>query len=520
MLSILDINIDEYIRSLQENFNLYLFHSLRSRDGIIKLKELSDNYKRANGDDKNSILISINNWAKTNKPVTAAWIEASPSDSRTMSLLRRFNELVNNDRLISFISPGTYLDAGAANNKITDFLLQRNGNERDVLTQTIEDNELSKIFNTSNDLKVDEQEIIQVSHNGNVLLKFRIERIDDIQIGRKSKKVYVLHIEKFFSLECNKYGPLTVIGPYITIQIVWKTILDRLSASSGSSEKKKSKIDQSNANNPYPEARDINLFKEADICLKANKTSMDMLKAIYAINIFKNYPDYDKFSIFNDLNIARFFAAVSGDNGGVCIYIQNKIDLVNDPSYISLVINKEILKYLYSVSELQPTVSSLTVYKDAEENGYEEDEVNSFGKRIQGILKYSTKNNRMPSKTNKKFIQTALSKMQKRGTLGSFKKWCIKNRLISKSGKVTKKCINLAKKSPNLKIRRRAIFAQNIKAFEGSKRKKTRKTSMKIPAKLKKLAKKYSVRLTTKRGYKSEKLIKKQINMRMRKYQK
>jgi len=138
-----------------------------------------------------------------------------------------------------------------------------------------------------------------------------------------------------------------------------------------------------------------------------------------------------------------------------------------------------------------------------------------FGKRIR------SKNNKMPPKTNKKFIQSALSKMRKRGTLGSFKKWCIKNRLISKSGTVTKKCINLAKKSPNLKIRRKAIFAQNIKAYQGAKKgskfgkKTTRKVlKNKIPKSLKKLAKKYSVRLTTKRGHKSVQQIKKQIKLR------
>jgi hypothetical protein len=142
-----------------------------------------------------------------------------------------------------------------------------------------------------------------------------------------------------------------------------------------------------------------------------------------------------------------------------------------------------------------------------------------FGKRIRSKIKYSTKNTtKMPPKTNKKFIQTALSKMRKRGTLGSFKKWCIRNKLISASGTVTKKCINLAKKSPNLKIRRRAIFAQNIKAYQGARKGIKRKsTTRKIPKSLKKLAKKYSVRLTTKRGYKSVQLIKKQIKLRMRK---
>jgi hypothetical protein len=150
-----------------------------------------------------------------------------------------------------------------------------------------------------------------------------------------------------------------------------------------------------------------------------------------------------------------------------------------------------------------------------------------FGKRIR------SKNNKMSPKTNKnkKFIQSALSKMRKRGTLGSFKKWCIRNKLISASGTVTKKCINLAKKSKSLKIRRKAIFAQNIKAYQGARKgskktqkntmgkksRKTSRTSSTIPKSLKKLAKKYSVRLTTKRGYKSVQQIKKQIKLRMKK---
>ena len=171
------------------------------------------------------------------------------------------------------------------------------------------------------------------------------------------------------------------------------------------------------------------------------------------------------------------------------------------------------------------------------ENEYsEEEEVTSpltkvmqSAKRVAGnvrnLLKRSkTGFGKIPPKKNtknKKFIQSALTKMRKRGTLGSFKKWCIRHKLISASWRVTKKCINLAKKSKSLKIRRKAIFAQNIKAYQGSKRtrktSRTSSTSRTIPKSLKKLAKKYSVRLTTKRGYKSVQQIKKQIKLRMRK---
>jgi hypothetical protein len=72
-------------------------------------------------------------------------------------------------------------------------------------------------------------------------------------------------------------------------------------------------------------------------------------------------------------------------------------------------------------------------------------------------------NNSSSSFGNKKFIQSALKKMRKKGTLGSFKRWCKRNGLLSADKKVTRKCINAGKKSKNLKIKRRAIFAQNIR---------------------------------------------------------
>ena len=63
------------------------------------------------------------------------------------------------------------------------------------------------------------------------------------------------------------------------------------------------------------------------------------------------------------------------------------------------------------------------------------------------------------------FIKAAVKKMRKKGTIGSFKKWCQRHGLLNSQKKVTKKCINAGKKSKSLKIRRRAVFAQNIGAY-------------------------------------------------------
>jgi len=61
----------------------------------------------------------------------------------------------------------------------------------------------------------------------------------------------------------------------------------------------------------------------------------------------------------------------------------------------------------------------------------------------------------------KKFIQKAVKKMEKKGTEGSFKKYC--------GGEVTMDCINKAMKSKDPDLVKKANFAKNIKAYKGSK---------------------------------------------------
>lgn len=54
----------------------------------------------------------------------------------------------------------------------------------------------------------------------------------------------------------------------------------------------------------------------------------------------------------------------------------------------------------------------------------------------------------------KYWIQKAVKKMKKKGTAGSFRKYC--------GGKVTMDCIKKAKNSPNESIRKKAVFAENM----------------------------------------------------------
>jgi hypothetical protein len=66
--------------------------------------------------------------------------------------------------------------------------------------------------------------------------------------------------------------------------------------------------------------------------------------------------------------------------------------------------------------------------------------------------------------SDKKFIQKATKKMEKKGTEGSFKKYC--------GGQVTMDCIEKAMDSGDSKLIKKANFAKNIKAFAGAKHEK------------------------------------------------
>ncbi len=73
---------------------------------------------------------------------------------------------------------------------------------------------------------------------------------------------------------------------------------------------------------------------------------------------------------------------------------------------------------------------------------------------------------------DEKFIQKAVDKMEKKGTEGSFKRYC--------GGEVTKSCIDKALKSGSSSLVKKANFAKNIKAYEGAKHKKKVKESYKL----------------------------------------
>ena len=75
-------------------------------------------------------------------------------------------------------------------------------------------------------------------------------------------------------------------------------------------------------------------------------------------------------------------------------------------------------------------------------------------------------------KNQKNFIQEANARSRRKGTMGTFGRWCRRNKLDT-DGKVSLRCINKAKRSGNTKLIRRATFAKNIKAYAGARKKRT-----------------------------------------------
>jgi hypothetical protein len=108
-----------------------------------------------------------------------------------------------------------------------------------------------------------------------------------------------------------------------------------------------------------------------------------------------------------------------------------------------------------------------------------------------------------------KFIKKAVQSFRKKGTAGSFTRWCRRHRFPG----VTTGCINLAKKNVSLKIRRKAIFAQNIR----SKKRTYTFGRHSFYRQCKRLKIKITIKRNGRRYYRSTKALKKAIKQKLKK---
>lgn len=81
----------------------------------------------------------------------------------------------------------------------------------------------------------------------------------------------------------------------------------------------------------------------------------------------------------------------------------------------------------------------------------------------EGVMESYRLKDIISEKKGEKFIQKAEKKMEKKGTVGSFREYC--------GGEVTMACINKGLKSDDPSIVKKANYAKNIGGYKGAKRK-------------------------------------------------
>ena len=244
-----------------------------SEDEFERLKEISNKYiehktldfKTRENNEENII-------KKLNKPQseTMAWVEASNGLKKIPETSGILDKLAQYKKLSSIKNPGMELDSAGVENELIERINSLELNYKDYKMENI-------------------VKILVKTPNNKQLINLLLE---------KKKKSYELIINEFFGLKCSKFKGLEnaqEINYKISRGSVWNTLIRLFEGKflySGYSQK-------------HPN------FNELDLCIKSNKTAMDMLKSIFAKMYSDQHPNQDIISIYNDYNAAKFMCAIS-----------------------------------------------------------------------------------------------------------------------------------------------------------------------------------------------------------------
>jgi hypothetical protein len=293
--------IKKYVGSSEAGIITYLLHHLNTPELAQKIKAESEKYKHDVSPGKiQQKLLEIINWESGKVPTTPtiAWIEAPLSVDKFKPIMNRVKKIAEAGQLYSFMSPSLKLDSAGEQK----FNLELNGSP--FFHSYLKDMELEP----------GERQKIVVKDDKKVLLDYIIERVNN-----KFVEEYVLHTNTFYNLDCSKYGAFVITSTKISIAGVWNTILERIFGPEGMYTKGNSTLDD--------EERNIR-FNESDLCLKAQKTSMDMLKGILARivleNEMKKAGEFHMYAIHPDKNAAKINAIVSKGVGVTAHVSSNK----------------------------------------------------------------------------------------------------------------------------------------------------------------------------------------------------
>jgi hypothetical protein len=259
----------------------FILHHLNSRESAQDLKKFVEDNKSKDSHEIYDLI--AREWYRKSPTDTFVWVEASSSLSGYNDFIKRLKDLAKLGKLHTMVSPASHIDAAGIESFVSGVF---------KLPGSVDHTK-----NYTDDMgNGDKKRIKMQDESGYVVFNFIITCID------KSTNKYILEIEKFYDLECKQFGAIPIIGTSISTTNVWEKLVEYVFKDPRFGPEK---------------------TEELDLCLKANKTSMDMLKVIYAMKYFDTIPDHDKYSIFNDHNLARFFAAISRTSHGLSIFIKN-----------------------------------------------------------------------------------------------------------------------------------------------------------------------------------------------------
>lgn len=207
------------------------------------------------------------------KKKTLYWVDASVGASNNYQTIYDYITSKLKKQVVTLETPATHLD--------------------DTGLQTESWNLVEGLMNHVNkDYLKPRRTKISVKNNSKTLINATVYRL-----GPKFAD-YGIYVKKFYDLNCKQFEEEEVdVRPYdggtskINITIVWDKLKDSI-------------FKNGVIKNSYDKDE-----KELDLCIKANKTMMDMLKQIYAIQVAKEN-NYDLISVFNDQNAAKIMATL------------------------------------------------------------------------------------------------------------------------------------------------------------------------------------------------------------------
>jgi len=281
---------------------------------------------------------------------TMSWIDATPGTKRIPVTTGILSLLAKKKLLKSFINYGSKLDAASENNELS---------------------KMTGFLSTFQKFYLDQREIdINFkSTNG--------ENLVELIIKKDIKEKLHLQIKDFYGLKCyEKYGDSISFsdrGNKITRTICWENIIKLFDFHGITKENVKDLTDE---------------VINKDLCIKANKTAMDMLKQFFVKQYINDNPNEDIISIFNDLNSAKLMAAMS--KKGFVVYgsaIKNLDQLNTDDTEERVIFRKEYIDILLKPQEQS---QSSAIFYDAESQPDDEEDIQSKESPNQQMIKTPT----------------------------------------------------------------------------------------------------------------------------------